>query len=138
MAVLLNELLADLERAERLDLILRRAIPDRVGTPEDVVLADMAHKLAKRVCGACRIAHQETPGAAELCINVGTGADSILGQRMDETVDAALGMRGVIGGLASVGFEAGVIDDEVDVGEPSRRWPDILASREFEREPREG
>src|SRR5258707_6167619 len=130
----------DTATTEIYTLSLHDALPisDRIGTPEDVVLADIAHKLAKRMGGAGRIAHQETPRAAELCIDIGARTDSILRQRMDETVDPALGMRPVIGALAPVGFEAGVIDDEVDVGEPSRRWPDIGAGREFERKPGKG
>src|SRR5688572_5533330 len=38
----------DLERPERLDLVLRRAVPDRVGAPQHVVFPTVAHELAER------------------------------------------------------------------------------------------
>src|SRR5438067_2439322 len=40
VAELLLRLRGDLEGAERLDLVQRRAVPDRIGAPQDVVLAD--------------------------------------------------------------------------------------------------
>ena len=44
----------DLESAKRLDLILRRAVPDRVGAPEHVVLAAVLEELAERMRRARR------------------------------------------------------------------------------------
>src|SRR5438874_2082340 len=60
----------DLEGAEGLDLVLGRAVPDGVGAPEDVVGAAVLDELAHRVRGLLGVAHEEAPGAAELCINV--------------------------------------------------------------------
>src|SRR6185503_3962420 len=57
---------SNLESAERLDLVLRRAVPDGVGAPENVVLPAMADQLAERVGGLLGLAHQEAPRAAEL------------------------------------------------------------------------
>jgi hypothetical protein len=51
IAVLLLVLGADLEQAQRLDLVLRGAVEDRVGAPEHVVLADVDEQLAEQVGG---------------------------------------------------------------------------------------
>src|SRR5688572_7673427 len=77
VAVALPERGGGLERPERLDLVLRRAVPDRVGPPEDVIGAAGADQLAKRVRGLFRLAHQVAPGAAELGINVRTGSYAV-------------------------------------------------------------
>src|SRR5690606_13373078 len=49
VAVPLDERIRDLEGAECLDLVLRRAVPDRVRAPEHVVLADIAQELSERM-----------------------------------------------------------------------------------------
>src|SRR5882672_5691017 len=51
VAEALLELGRDLERPQRLDLSLGRAVPDRVGAPDDVVLADEPEQLAEHVRG---------------------------------------------------------------------------------------
>ena len=45
------ELGADLERSERLDLVLRGAVEQRVGAPQHVVLADVGEQLPEHVRG---------------------------------------------------------------------------------------
>src|SRR5437899_7051761 len=49
IVVLLDERRGHLETAERLDLPLRRAVPDRVGTPQHVVRPERADDLAEPV-----------------------------------------------------------------------------------------
>src|SRR5688572_12676655 len=78
IAVALAQFGRDLERAERLDLVLRRAVPDRVRAPEHVVGPAMLQQLAESVRRLRRIAHQEAPGAAEFRIDVGAGLDPAL------------------------------------------------------------
>ena len=51
VAELLLGLLADLEGAERLDLVLGRAVPDRVGPPQDALGPDGEQQLAEHVRG---------------------------------------------------------------------------------------
>src|SRR5690606_8569116 len=51
IAVLFLQLLRDLKRAERLNLILRRSVPNRIRAPEDVVLADVLEQLSQRMGG---------------------------------------------------------------------------------------
>src|SRR5687767_5948736 len=46
IAVLGAQFWRDLKSAERLDLVLWRAVPDRIGAPEHVVLAAIFHQLA--------------------------------------------------------------------------------------------
>src|SRR5205823_809372 len=61
VAVALLELCADLEGAEGLDLVLRRAVEDAVRAPEDIVFADVAEQLAKHVRGLLGVAHHRPP-----------------------------------------------------------------------------
>src|SRR5688572_22661540 len=94
VAVLLAQLVRDLERAERLDLVLRRAVPDRVRAPQHVVLADVLEQLAHRVCGRGWIAHrQETPGRAELRIHVAVRLHARVQHRGDQRIDAVGALR---------------------------------------------
>ena len=83
----------DLERAERLDLVLRGAVPDRVGAPQHVVLAEVREQLAERVRGRVRIAHQEAPGRAELGVDVAALAEAAVAQARDQRVDAVGALR---------------------------------------------
>src|SRR5688572_5992821 len=46
ITVLRAQRLGDLEGTERLDLVLRRAVPDRIGAPEHIVLADVLEQFA--------------------------------------------------------------------------------------------
>src|ERR1043166_9228788 len=62
----------NLESAEGLDLVLRRAVPDRVGAPKHVVLPAVADQLAHRVRSLLGLAHEEAPRAAQLGKHVGT------------------------------------------------------------------
>src|ERR1041385_2508765 len=73
VAVSLAQSGRDLECAEGLDLVLGRAVPDGVGAPQDVVGAAVLDELADRVRRLLRVAHQEAPGAAELCVHVRAG-----------------------------------------------------------------
>src|SRR5215471_2715453 len=70
VAVLVGELRGDLEAAEGLDLILGRAVPDRIRTPEHVVLPHVLDELAERMGRRIRIAHEEPPGRPQLGIDV--------------------------------------------------------------------
>src|SRR5215475_4989693 len=127
IAVLRAQLGRDLEGAERLDLILGRPVPDRVGAPEHVVLTAVPEELAEPVRGLLRVAHQKAPGAPELGVDVAPRRDAVLDERADERVDAvALGAR-IVGPLGRLGDEARVIDEEAHVGEALRDDADVAA-----------
>ena len=77
VAVRLDQRGRDLKASEGLDLVLGRAVPECVGPPQHIVLADMLEKFAKKVRGRGRIAHDVAPGGAELGIDVGVPADAV-------------------------------------------------------------
>ena len=64
VAVLLAEFRRDLEGAEGLDLVLRRAVPDRVRAPQHVVRPAMLQQLAER---RARPARDRASGIARCC-----------------------------------------------------------------------
>ena len=70
VAELLLELLADLEGAERLDLVLRRSVEHGVGAPEHVVLADVARAACRARARPPRVGEQRPPRRAELGVDV--------------------------------------------------------------------
>src|ERR671931_1324840 len=127
VAVFVAQLSADLESAEGLDLVLRRAVPDRVGAPEHVVLAAVLDELAKRVRRVFGVAHEEAPGAAELRVDVGVRRDAVLDERAHQRVDAVALRRGIVGLLLHAGDEARVVDQELDVRKALRHDADIAA-----------
>src|SRR5260221_2537063 len=129
IAVALAQLAVHGEAAERLELVLGRAVPDRIGAPEHTVFTDMAQQLAQRMRRRGRVAHEEAPRAAELGIDIAVGRDAVVDQRLDQAVDAALGMRRVERPLAPAGLEAGMVDDEADVGIKPRDAADIDTAR---------
>ena len=88
----LLQLSADLEGAQRLDLVLRRAVPDRIGAPEHTLGADMLEQLAERVRRLGRIAHHDAPRRAELGIDIGVRRHAVVGERLDQRIDAARGV----------------------------------------------
>src|SRR5262245_2546954 len=95
----------DLECAKRLDLILWRAVPDRISAPEHVVLAAILEKLAERMRRTVGVAHEEAPRAAELGIDIGVWLDTVIDQRADEGVDAVTCAAPGIGALGNSGNE---------------------------------
>ena len=115
IAVLLAQLRGDLERAKRVDLVLRRAVPDAVGAPEHVVLADGLDELAQRVRRARRIAHQEAPGRAELGVDVRARLHVVLRERVHERVHALVAVRRVARAFRLPRHEARVVDEELHV-----------------------
>src|SRR5712692_7769628 len=78
IAVALAQAIVDGEAAEGLELVLRRAVPDRIGAPEHTVLADMAQQLAQRMRRRGRVAHEEAPRAAELGIDIAVGREALV------------------------------------------------------------
>ena len=127
----LSQRRVNVEAAEGLDLVLRGTIPDRVGAPEHIVLADVLQELAQEVRGGGRIAHDKTPGRAELGVDVGVAADAIVLDRLDQGVDAARGMRGIIGTLSGARLVARVVNDEVHVGVEPGGAADVGAPSQF-------
>ena len=99
VAVRLNQCRRDLKASEGLDLVLRRAVPKCVRAPEHIILADVRKELAKKVRGSGRIAHDVAPGRAKLGIDVGVPADAVNLHRLDQSIDAAGGVRRIIGAL---------------------------------------
>src|SRR5439155_13507837 len=70
IAEALLQLRADLEGAQRLDLILRRAVPDGVRAPQHVVLAHETQELAEEVGGLGRVAHRLPPRRSDVRVDV--------------------------------------------------------------------
>ena len=80
----------------------------------------MLEQLAKRVRGAVGVAHDETPGAAQLRIHVAARLDVVLDERADQRVHA-VAFRAVIVALLGVArHEAGVVDEKAHIGEALR------------------
>src|SRR5262245_48887014 len=131
VAVRLSQHRVNLEAAEGLDLVLRVTIPDRVGAPEHIVLADVLQEFAQEVRGGGRIAHDKTPGRTELGVDVGVAADAVVLDRLDQGVDAARGVRGIIGSLSGTRLVARMVDDEVHVGVEAGRAADVGAASKF-------
>ena len=103
----------DLERTEGRDLILRRAVPDAVGAPHDVVLADGDQQLAEQMRGLVEVPHHAAPRRAELGVHVAARPDTCRLQRCDQAVGAATVRIRL--DLAIRVLVAGVVDDERDV-----------------------
>src|SRR4029434_2220723 len=82
-----------LERAERVERWLRRAVPDRVGAPEHAVLADGEQQLAEHVRRLFGAPDQAEPGGAELGPHVRAGTDAGAAQRGGESGRAVAGGR---------------------------------------------
>src|SRR5690606_1375296 len=116
IAIAVLEFRGDLEAAERLDLILRTAVPDAVGAPADSLLSEMLQQLAHEVSGLVGLRHVVAPDAAELGVEITfVRPEAVLVVRADQAVDALVVLR-VVGTLDDARFEAGVIADESDVG----------------------
>src|SRR6267378_3315981 len=125
VAVFLAQGGRDLKGAEGLDLVLGRAVPDGVGAPEDVVGAAVLDELADPMRRLVRVAHQEAPGAAELGVYVRARGNVVFLQRGDQGVDAVVAGR--VSLLRNAGDEAGVVDEEVDVGKALGDDADVAA-----------
>src|SRR5205823_4444089 len=109
------ELLGDVERPEGLDLVLRRAVEDAVGSPYHVVLADVLQQLSQDVRGGDRRAHHVPPRRTELGVDVLVRADARPPERGDQTVHPDVGGGRGVRALGQAGLEAGVVHDEVDL-----------------------
>src|SRR5262245_25895193 len=125
VAVLLAQFRRDLEGAERLDLVLRRAVPNRIRAPEHVVRTNVLQELAEPMRGLRRVAHQEAPGAAELRVDVRPGAESAFLERADQRIDAVGGRAVWL--LLDLGHEPRVINEEADVREALCDRADVAA-----------
>ena len=75
VAEALLELRGDGEGPEGLDLVLRGAVPDGVGAPQDALGADGGEELAEGVGGLVGAGEDGPPGGAELGVDVAAGAD---------------------------------------------------------------
>src|SRR3546814_19887133 len=84
------------ESAERLDLVLGRAVPDAVGTVEHVLLADVLHQLADTVRRRVGVTQGIAPGAAEFRVDIAVAGNPVLLARADQLVHplAAAGLLG--------------------------------------------
>ena len=115
------ELVGDVERAERLDLILRRAVEQAVGPPEHVVLTHVLKELSQHVRRLRRVPHDVPPGRAELRVHVLVGADARPSHRGDQAVDADAPGWAVVGAFGGPRLVRRVVDDEVRVRVLPRR-----------------
>src|SRR6202521_3588118 len=99
IAMPLAQLGRDLEGAERLDLVLRRSVPDRVRAPQDVVGTAVLEQLAQRMRRRVRVAHQEAPCGAQLRVDVGPRLDAVGDEARHQRINAvaALGVIGPFG-----------------------------------------
>src|ERR687888_2061266 len=102
----------DLESSKRLDLVLRRAVPDGVGAPEHVVLATVFEELAERIRRAVGITHKKAPGATEFAVNVAVRFDAVLDQRANESIDTVARAASGVRALRNAGDETRVIDEK--------------------------
>src|SRR5688572_807835 len=127
IAVHRAQLRRDLESAKRLDLVLRRTVPDRVGAPQHVVLTAILDELAERMRRAVGIAHEKAPGAAELGINVAVRLDPVLDQRADERVDAVARATPRKRALRDTGDKTRVVNEEAHIRETLGDDADVAA-----------
>src|SRR5688572_7792552 len=112
VAVLVAQFRRNLKSAKRLDLILGRAVPNRIGAPQHVVLAAILYQLAQCMRRAVPVAHEKAPGAAELGVNVAVGFDLVFDQRADESVDTVAGAAAIEGALGNSGNKTRVVDEK--------------------------
>src|SRR5207248_3250671 len=77
IAVAVLELGGDREGAKSLDLRLRGAVPDGVGTPQDAPVADACEQLAKGVGGGRRVAQHLTPDGGDVDPDVAVGRHAV-------------------------------------------------------------
>ena len=118
-AVLLAHVLGDLEAAQRLDLPLRRAVPERIRAPDHVVRAQALDQRAHERGGEARVRHRAVgERRADLAVDV---AHPVLGRDLGQVggpLHAAglleLGQR-VLRRLLERPKRA-VVDDEVELG----------------------
>src|SRR5687767_12195692 len=87
------QLRRNLKAAERLDLILRRAVPDRVRSPQDIVRSAELEELPESVSRRIRIAHEVAPSGAQLCIHVSPGLHAVLCEAGAKCVDTVGSFR---------------------------------------------
>src|SRR5690606_8356924 len=108
--------LADLERAERLDLVLRAAVPDRIRPPQDPLLAEISEQLAHHMGGLLRPSHEVAPERAHLRIEIALIAlqPGVL-VRLDQPVDTLRILR-IVGPFRPPALEAAMIDEEGEIG----------------------
>src|SRR5439155_26811646 len=94
--VLLDEPAGDREAPERLDLPLRRPVPDRIGPPEHVVGAEGVDDLAEQVRAGGRVRRDEsTEGGAELHVDIPEPRLLLLERaELGRPRDLARGLRG--------------------------------------------
>ena len=83
--------------------------------------------------GAVRIAHQETPGAAELGVHVAVRLYAILDQGADQRIDAVVRTLAGKRSFRKIGHEAGVINQEIHVGEAIGHDANVAALAVFVR-----
>src|SRR3546814_19886505 len=74
------------ESAERLYLVLGRAVPDAVGTVEHVLLADVLHQLADNVRRRVGVTQGIAPGAAEFRVAIAVAGHPVLLDRAAQLV----------------------------------------------------
>ena len=112
----------NLEAPERLDLPLRRAVPDRVRAPQHVVGAEGVDDLAEQVGAGGGIGRDQLPeGGAQLHVDVREARLLLLHL-------AELGGPGHLrrtGLVADDAEQPGVVDEEVDVREILRRLDQV-------------
>src|SRR3546814_13813509 len=75
------------ESAERLDLVLGRAVPDAVGTVEHVLLADVLHQLADNVRRRVGVTQGIAPGAAEFRVDIADRKEGVSGKGRSDSGD---------------------------------------------------
>ena len=125
IAVPVLELRGDVQRAERLDLVLGRAVEDRVRAPQHVVLADVLQELPEHVRRLGRRSHEVPEGGTELRVDILVRTHARLAKRRDQPVDAdrlrPLGVRP----LGRPRLEPRVVDDELRVRVLLRRRTDV-------------
>src|SRR5215471_13082757 len=127
-AILLLHVRGNLQSAERLDLPLGRAIPERIGAPYHVVDPEPADQAAHERRGEARVGDGGIgEGRANLAVDV---ADPVLGRDLGEVrgpLDAArlleFGERVV--GLLHERPEGSMIDDEIDLRPVLGGLPDV-------------
>src|SRR4029078_13221882 len=66
---------------------------------------------------ARRLAHEKTPGAAELGVHVAVGFDPVLDQRANKRVDAVARAASGGGALRNHGNKTGAIDEKLHIRE---------------------
>src|SRR5688572_15211944 len=126
VVMLFDQGVRNLEAAKRFDLPLRRSIPDRVRSPQHVIITACLQDLAEEVrTDQWMTGHQLTEGRAKLHIDVAHARMRLLHSAEFSRPGYLAGLgEHLVNGLSAL--HAGMVDEKIDVRKVFGRLDEIL------------